>query len=345
MENNSNPSPIPTVFHAIGLVLILVASFFGCMYLFNGNIILAGVQSIMGILVAALVVGLLVAQKRKDRKAGFPLAEVALLIVYGGLAFAGFFVISHLMNIEYHQRNALENAADNMVRESKKVLRIYEDEVDDAASSIDTEGKNLIQTYNNATTAASNAKKEAAFNTFKAEFSKYGIKLADKGSPSENARAADNKLEATLNAAKDAAVNNDHMENAQARLQEIKREGERISPNWDRFNLSAAFSAIPPKQEALLEDLKKSFQEANFQTPNGTPSFDYADLEISRENVIASPKELKAKYQSSPLFAILLTAALFLLTLVPYLTGSYGIRRVYSKEKPQGGFGLDSRNR
>jgi hypothetical protein len=89
----------------LGLLLTLVSSFLGALYMFSGNIPLAGIISLVFVVAMFYLVTFFMKEKMNRRRKGYPPIFYYMFALYGVLAIALSFFMLHCFNVEFFEKN------------------------------------------------------------------------------------------------------------------------------------------------------------------------------------------------------------------------------------------------
>lgn len=89
----------------LGLLLTLVSSFLGALYMFTGNIPLAGIISLVFVVAMFYLVTFFMKEKMNRRRRGYPPIFYYMFALYGVLAIALSFFMLHCFNVEFFEKN------------------------------------------------------------------------------------------------------------------------------------------------------------------------------------------------------------------------------------------------
>ena len=315
---------------SLGLLFIFILSYFGYIYLSEGNNVLSIVIATIAMLIFLLLVMALAAQKSRDRNHGFTFMEGLLLFLYALFAVFAFALMAHFINLELVLKEKIQTLGRDKIRELQNIVEDYKDKVADTKTNIETDVAGLVSEYR-ATKNFATLQRELA--------TRYKIDLRRDGNEIEQINTA---IASKLEEQEKRALDSKYVD-IETEINEVTQKASSDLNNWNRPSLHAAFSELDSQISKSGKQLKEAFKaptsEGNYYW--NKYSFEPQPPSPKAEALISDPLELQRRYSPSLALPIVVALVLHLLILMPYfLTQRQGMRVFYRKgklRKPTGG--------
>jgi hypothetical protein len=98
---------------AIGLLLTMLSTFLGALYIFKGNYLYAFPISILFVVVMYYLVTYFMKEKEKKRRKGYPAKTYYFFIIYGLMSIVVSFFVLHFVNVEFFEKEEIKKIGQN----------------------------------------------------------------------------------------------------------------------------------------------------------------------------------------------------------------------------------------
>jgi hypothetical protein len=124
---------------ALGLLLAIVGSFFGGLYLFNGSILFALPLSLLLVVAMFRLVTYFMKEKQELRRKGYPPMFYVLFCLYGLLGIVLSFLVLHFVNVEFFEKNEIKSNARIKLDGLEKIYQEYNQEYENFCSVLSSD--------------------------------------------------------------------------------------------------------------------------------------------------------------------------------------------------------------
>ncbi|MFM9947413.1 MAG: hypothetical protein ACKV1O_05700 [Saprospiraceae bacterium] len=318
-EQPNSVSLLLSIGQGIGILLVLLFSYYGLNYIFKGNPIYSFSLAFFIILGLFLLVTAMVAIKRRGIYTGFhngfTLMEGVALFFYTTIAILAFFVMAHFINIELLLKDEIKTYGQQRLAQLDEMFVSYEDTVGRTLNNIERRIEKTIRNYS----------QSDDFRKFQDSLSNFNIKItpgAGKGAAIEDART---KLGNTLTTDREGAL--DGLDDLKKDTEGFIEEKDRILRNWERKYLHSALLEIEEKLISNAEALEIMFKAPAERRHWNAYTFTYSKPQRG-ENLMTNPNALIDKYEPSWFLPALLALIIHCFILMPYLALKRGGREI-----------------
>jgi hypothetical protein len=285
----------------LGLLVTLVASLVGGMYMFGGNLIISFPISIIFVVVLYYLVVFFCKEKENRRKKGYPPIFYYLFALYALVSvFLSFFVL-HCFNVEVLEKKEIQNTTLLKLEGLEKIYADYNEQYNTFSSTLKTDliGKIKKLKQNRDDENLISALKEEPYNLDDGDIQNY-LNVSDLS------RAVNERIK----------LLNDDFQNKEKELLSNKEEyfslaNDRIS-KWDRLRISSTMKELDSKiteDYEALNGLLKDKSANNFKlTVSQQPYL--------KESMLQKPMQLASKHIGVSTILVLLVFQLIIL--LPY---------------------------
>ncbi|QQS27601.1 MAG: hypothetical protein IPM47_11970 [Sphingobacteriales bacterium] len=283
----------------LGLLLFIAMSYFGILYIFKGNDIVAFAIALLLTLALGGIVYYIAGAKKKEIDKGFTMTEGIGLFIYFGIALIGFIAMFHFMNVDFFLKDKIVSDGIAKVDVLSDMVNQYQLQVAKTKQDLLLEAQNHITNYN-----------QNNNYPIKSELAKYGVNVND-------FRNLNSNVENALNIREVAAL---------ALLTQIQNldsnkllEYKQVFTAWNRTQLRKTFDDLDKEALQRLERLQKAFKGPDTNVKWNAQSFNYPPLQPQSGSIISSPFELIEKYKPGWVLPILFALLIHFFILTPYL--------------------------
>ena len=295
---------------AIGLLVTLLCSFIGSLYIFDGEWLFAFPISIIFVVAMYYLVIFFCKEKENRRKKGYPPIFYYLFGVYAVMSIILSFLVLHFYNVEFNEKEVIQQAGINKINGVEMIYKSYDQQYTDFLNKLEADINGKITTYSNfpdRRISISTALQAAPYNLDVAAINS----LAGAASPTNEVKVnIDYRRQGFLTNKKNTLTRN-NSENV-ASYQEFLANQKNTIEGWDRFNIGKSMSDLD-------ERITKDYASLNDYLTNKTVNNYKIDFETSNylgETLMAKPFDLAAKHMGPMTLLILIFFQI--LILLPY---------------------------
>lgn len=125
-HREENSARLILLMQAIGLLLSFVTIFLGALYAFNGSIAIAALISLFFVVSTFYLVTYFIKEKLKRKRKGYPNITYAFFGVYGILSIAASFFVLHFINVEFFEKEEIQNTGNEKLKGLELFYREYD---------------------------------------------------------------------------------------------------------------------------------------------------------------------------------------------------------------------------
>jgi hypothetical protein len=125
-HRNDSIKSLVLILQGLGLLLTLVASFLGALYMFNGSILIAMLISFIFVIAMFYLVTFFIREKANRRRKGYPPIFYYLFVVYGLMAVALSFFMLHCCNVELFEKSEVQKICSKKLEGIELIHNQYE---------------------------------------------------------------------------------------------------------------------------------------------------------------------------------------------------------------------------
>jgi len=285
-DSAKSPGVVLWIFHFIGILGLFVFTAGGLFYMFNGNLIVAGLGALLSAAVSWLLAYQAFQQKVKPivgnaaTRAKLKQASKIIIAFYAILALSLYVLNFHAIELESSQKDAIKTQALDKLTQLKNMQKSYKSSIRSKVSSFKT---SLATSLNNMM-VANDADKEGYANQIDSLLGKGMIDFKDylRNPEDEKAQQELKKAIETAKLMEEKKLSNKYTLKGQDNyLKEYYVTFENVFENWNRQSLSFYYNDIDVRYDAYLKAAKSKM-----------PDFEYQDLKSQDINI------------SSPLYSI-----------------------------------------
>jgi hypothetical protein len=111
---------------AVGLLLTLVSSFLGALYIFNGSLFIAFLLSMIIVVAMFYLVSYFIKEKMNKKLKGYPPMTYYLFIVYGLFSMVVSFFVIHCVNVEFFEKDEIKRIGLNKLNGLDVFYKTYD---------------------------------------------------------------------------------------------------------------------------------------------------------------------------------------------------------------------------
>lgn len=138
-----------TALQFIGLFLILILSFFGANYIFEGDYIIPGFIAVVLVTFMYFLIEFLKKRKIQVTKNKFSSLSILLWLLFVIICLPIGFLTIHALNVEINAKKDLQDYADNIVFNNKEAINVFQSESNQYIEETYLLVSNLLNTYVN----------------------------------------------------------------------------------------------------------------------------------------------------------------------------------------------------
>ena len=295
---------------AIGLLVTLICSFIGGLYIFKGEWLYAVPISIIFVVSIYYLVIFFCREKENRRKKGYPPIFFYLFGVYAILSVVLSFFVLHFYNVEMNEKQEIQSIGNNKINGVKLIYSSYDLQYTDFLSKLEADINSKITSYNNyprTRISISTDLQSAPYNLDLASINS----IAGSTSPSNAVKVnIDFRRQGFLNN-KESVLTNENKLNLSS-YEEFLSEQNNIIQSWDRFNIGKSLNE-------LNERINKDYVGLNnylIDKTNSTYKIDFEIKNYINETLMNKPLDLAAKHFGVGTMLVILLFQI--LILLPY---------------------------
>lgn len=145
-ENNSLPI-VPTLFHFIGLVAMVIFVFIGLNYVLRGNLILTGFLSLLAFVIPLLAVQYARVLKMRKLQNQNKTLELVLMSIFGVTALSVFPFIFHFVYIDFISKDDIKLAGKEKLEQLNEIQSQYDRALQDSIGYFENTARTKMNTY------------------------------------------------------------------------------------------------------------------------------------------------------------------------------------------------------
>lgn len=295
---------------AIGLLVTLLCSFIGALYIFDGEWLFAFPISIVFVVAMYYLVIFFCKEKENRRIKGYPPIFYYLFGVYAIMSIILSFFVLHFYNVEINEKEEIQQAGLNKINGIEMIYKSYDQQYIDFLNKLEADINGKITTYGNypdKRISISTALQAAPYNLDVAAINS----MAGAASPSNAVKVnIDYRRQGFLTNKKNTLTRNNSANVAS--YEEFLANQKNTIEGWDRFNIGKSMSDLD-------ERITKDYASLNDYLTNKTVNNYKIDFETSNylgETLISKPFDLAAKHMGPMTLLILIFFQI--LILLPY---------------------------
>lgn len=301
---------IPNFLQLIALILLMIACFYGLLYIFKGETMYSFAIALIIAIILGLTVFAMNTMKTKGRNTGFTFLEGVCLFLYAIAGLFSFLFLIHYWNVERLYKQDIVNAANAKLKVLTTMQVDYETQVNDYSTSLE----NSIQADINNHTFSSTS----SINKLKSDLGKYNINT-DNINKSTRKAEVEEKKNTKIENIKDFVLSDfDDFKKANA---EFISNTKPIFDDWEEKYIHDAIQNIDIRLASNFETLKNKMllieDDAEYWNKN---KFNYI-LPDSSPIQISDPIALiKNNKKSNLLIPVLIGLVFHFFILLPYIS-------------------------
>jgi hypothetical protein len=146
---------------AIGLIFTLLFSFIGGLYMFSGNILIAGIASVIFVVAIYYLIIKFCWEKENRKRKGYPTSFYALFGLYAFINLTLSVFVLHFVNVEFFEKEEIKKSGLNKVKGLQAIYKDYTDQYQTFTSDLESQ---FIENINAIKTNPGNASARATLN-------------------------------------------------------------------------------------------------------------------------------------------------------------------------------------
>jgi hypothetical protein len=295
---------------AVGLIVTLISSFIGGLYIFKGEWLYAVPISIIFVVSIYYLVIFFCREKENRRKKGYPPIFFYLFGLYAIMSIVLSFFVLHFYNVEMNEKQEIQSNGTNKINGVKLIYTSYDEQYNDFLNKLEADINSKITSYNNypnTRISISNDLLSAPYNLDQVSINS----IAGSTSPSNAVKTnIDIRRQGFINH-KQKILTNENKINLSSH-EEFIDEQKNIIDNWDRLQIGKSLNE-------LNERINKDYVGLNNYLIDKTNNNYKIDFEIKNyinQTLMDKPLILASKHFG--IGSILVVLMFQLLILLPY---------------------------
>jgi hypothetical protein len=299
---------LKNILHIVGVICILLCSFFGFLYFFKGNEVISGILSAFISFILVILTHNMVRYKMAPTKTGVSIQERVLLFFYLITAIANAPILIHFVNTEFVLKDQIRSNANDKIAVILDMQKSYMRSVEQECSNMNREISALVTAYiNGDKSTRSKLNTKYGFN-FTLESLKTTVQFQD--ILKEQQKNAVNTYRQKLT--KDLDAFNIENEN-------YTQNARNIINSWDRLRLNSTFY-----------DLDNHIRSNNNFYKERLSSFTYPESNTNSLD-LSNPMQMITNKDAMLFFPFLILLLFHVLVLWPYIISSRPDKPKYDK--------------
>lgn len=298
---------------ALGLLITLLCSFIGALYIFDGEWLFAFPISIVFVVAMYYLVIFFCNEKENRRKKGYPPIFYYLFGVYAIMSIILSFFVLHFYNVEINEKEEIQQAGLNKINGVEMIYKSYDQQYTDFLNKLEAYINGKITTYDSypdKRISISTDLQAAPYNLDEATINS----MAGAPSPPNAVKVnIDFRRQGFLTNKKNTLTRN-NSDNV-ASYEEFLANQKNIIEGWNRFNIGKSMNDLD-------ERISKDYSSLNDYLTSKTVNQYKIDFETSNylgETLMNKPFDLAAKHMG-PMTLIILIFFQILILLPYFLT-------------------------
>lgn len=124
---------------AFGLILTLLFSFIGGLYMFSGNMLLAGLFSVIFVVAIYYLIIKFCWEKENRKRKGYPTSFYALFGLYAFINLTLSVFVLHFVNVEFFEKEEIKKIGLNKVKGLEEIYTDYETQYQNFTSTLESQ--------------------------------------------------------------------------------------------------------------------------------------------------------------------------------------------------------------
>lgn len=257
-DNSTQSFGLSDIFHFLGVAACAVLTFFSTIYVFYGNIIIAGFCAVIAFIVPYLIVDNMkrLKQDKELNKSDNTTPEMMLGGIYFVVVFLVLFVFHfHFIEVELSKKDEIKTAGLNKLKELKELKTAYEQSVAQKVNDFNT----LFTTNFNNIKTADRTSRASFIEKLQTELGKGidPIKLMDM--PNDPSTAQD--LEDARSRKEKTILQSYEQEALHKEYEEYTQNAQSVFDNWQNMKVVYYYNDIQNMYQTLLQAYKQKMPE------------------------------------------------------------------------------------
>ena len=286
---------------AFGLVITLLTSFVGAIYIFNGEWLYAFPISVFFVVANYYLVIFFCKEKENRRKKGYPPIFYYLFGAYGLMSIILSFFVLHFYNVEFNEKEEIQRVGYKKIEGVTLIYKEFDKQKNDFIISYSANLYNLLEEVNYISL------EKCPYN-----LNKTAVDIIrDANSNALRVKALAEGVQKKLDTEKERILKKDNTVNDTSYVSFLLNQ-KNIIEAWDRFKIANSLSDLNDRITTDNAALSKVIDEKTCsQFPMQIESINYLD-----DTLIDNPLELAAKHLGQ--MSLLILVFFQILILLPY---------------------------
>ena len=295
---------------AIGLLVTLLCSFIGALYIFDGEWLFAFPISIVFVVAMYYLVIFFCKEKENRRKKGYPPIFYYLFGLYAVMSILLSFLVLHFYNVEFNEKEEIQKIGTTKLQGIEQIYRTYDNQSEAFLERLETDINKQITAYKNF--PQNKLSIETSLQVCPYNLDRTSINTLA-GSANVSASIKENiaiRKKGFLNN-KQKALNNESSLNVGS-YEAYLSDQKNVIEGWDRFNIGKSLRDL---NERISSDYS-SLNDYLTQKSCNNYSIQFDTQNYLAETLMDKPFDLASKHMGPGTLVVLLLFQL--LILLPY---------------------------
>ena len=287
---------------AFGLILTLLFSFIGGLYMFSGNILIAGLISVIFVVAIYYLIIKFCWEKENRKRKGYPTSFYAMFGLYAFINLTLSVFVIHFVNVEFFEKEEIKKIGLNKVKGLETIYADYEAQYLTFSSTLESQ---FITNINALKSNPNNTSVRATLNA--APFNCDNADINSLLNQSNLPQAIQRRVSALNDVFSEASVNLIGLNK-----EEYFEKAKQNITNWNRLEITSTMEQLNSKITADNEALNN---ELKMRTAN-TCQLSVPQKSFMQNSLINHPIDLAKKHLGASSIIVILLFQLFIL--LPY---------------------------